>query len=536
MQEDLLNQISITADSTTRIDGGLLLSGPSVTLELQAAPVRYLYSGWQSWSLTAWLKTDHPVHTPRPSILHPMQVDPVHVRDRCPNGSWYGAVELPSGKIIFLGALNLDTHVALSGNDLQGWQETRADGSAPIHWFAAAGDEAEIFQRYSELLGDRLGRGRAASPFKVWCSWYSLYTEIHEEQLLKILADLGDLPFDVFQVDDGWQAGIGNWEANKKFPSGMAALAERIKATGRRAGVWLAPLLITPSSPVYREHPDWLLHRDNGLLVSAGFNWGEPLYALDTTHPGSLEWLAGLMQKVRSWGYDYAKLDFLYAGALPGKRHADMPREAAYRQGLKVIREALGEAYLLTCGAPILPSIGLCDAMRVGPDVGGHYASHRDDMLLMNFAAPGVRNALRTTLHRVWLRPLLHTDPDVVYFRTVLNDLSSSQKSILQDLAVVCNFKATSDVPAWLTPAELAALRNFLGTSPAVTRLGPQTYSIEDRRVDFAPFIDMPAPPGPVTNLQGAIISGLANIILLEKLFDLSGRIALRRALRNHPV
>ena len=26
-------------------------------------------------------------------------------------------------------------------------------------------------------------------------------------------------------------------------------------------------------------------------MASAGFNWGEPLYALDTTHPAVLEWL-----------------------------------------------------------------------------------------------------------------------------------------------------------------------------------------------------------------------------------------------------
>ena len=26
------------------------------------------------------------------------------------------------------------------------------------------------------------------------------------------------------------------------------------------------------------------------------------------------------MQRMRAWGYDYLKLDFLYGGALPGKR------------------------------------------------------------------------------------------------------------------------------------------------------------------------------------------------------------------------
>ena len=218
------------------------------------------------------------------------------------------------------------------------------------------------------------------------------------------------------------------------------------------------------------------------------------------------------MEKVRGWGYEYVKLDFLYAGALPGQRQGDMPREAAYRQGLKVIREALGEAYFLTCGAPVLPSLGLCDGLRVGPDVAGYWTSHRDDDLLMNTATPGTRNAIRTTLQRLWLKPLVQTDPDVAYFRTRLNDLTSEQKQLLQDLAQIAEFKATSDVPAWLTESERAALRLFLERNPAIRKTGRNSYELDGRSVDFGVQISLPALPGPFTYLQGALIGGLANV------------------------
>jgi alpha-galactosidase len=192
-------------------------------------------------------------------------------------------VELPNGKVFFLGALGLESHVMLDGQILAGWYET-GDGE----WFLASGDETEFMARYAEILGERLGKGTEKTPYRVWCSWYSLYAEIHENQILKILSDLEDLPFDVFQVDDGWQIGIGDWEANPKFPSGMEKLAEKIKATGRKAGLWLAPLLVVPSSSIYHQHRDWLLHDEKGRLVSAGFNWGEGLFAIDTTHPEAL--------------------------------------------------------------------------------------------------------------------------------------------------------------------------------------------------------------------------------------------------------
>jgi len=242
------------------------------------------------------------------------------------------------------------------------------------------------------------------------------------------------------------------------------------------------------------------------------------------------------MRKVRVWGYDYAKLDFLYAGALPGQRHADMPREAALRNGLKVIRQALGKAYFLTCGTPILPSLGLCDGMRIGPDVADYWITNRDDNLLQNFAIPGARNALRTSLNRLWLQPLVHTDPDVVYFRSTQNELTAEQKALLQELAQVAGFKASSDVPAWLTEAERAALRQFLASRPRVQKVDRYCYKIGKRQVDFGPFLELPSRPGFPKSFEGALLGGLANLPLLMKLFDAAYRRSLRKVLRKNPV
>jgi alpha-galactosidase len=303
----------------------------------------------------------------------------------------------------------------------------------------------------------------------------------------------------------------------------MDGLAARIKATGRKAGLWLAPLLVVPSSILYHEHPDWILRDESGKPVSATFNWGEQLYALDTTHPAVLDWLSALMKQVRAWGYDYIKLDFLYAGALPGKRHVDMPREAAYRQGLSVIRDALGEqAYLLTCGAPILPSLGLCDAMRIGPDVAAQWESYRDAVVLYNPSTPSAKNAIRTSINRLWLSPLLHTDPDVAYFRSKETALTPAQNTMLQDLALVCNFKATSDLPQWLSGSERKVLRAFLTSQPVISRTGRCTFSIDGRPVDFSPAMPMPGKPKGFIALLSVLTGWLGSqpmaLRVLEKL------------------
>jgi len=240
------------------------------------------------------------------------------------------------------------------------------------------------------------------------------------------------------------------------------------------------------------------------------------------------------MKQVRAWGFDYLKLDFLYAGALPGKRHVDMPRETAYRHGLKIMRAAMGaDAFLLTCGAPILPSLGLCDALRVGPDVSGKWEDPRDAVLLYNPTTPGTKNAIRTTVNRLWLQPLVMTDPDVAYFVETENSLSAEQKQLLQDLAIVCNFKATSDLPQWMTPAQRAALRGFLTLDPNVQRLDHSKFKLDERVVDFSCALSLPNPPTGATKIQAALIGWLGNQPLALKMLKRMDDLSLQRRKKN---
>ncbi len=467
--------------------------------------------------------------------MHPREVDPVYSRDVYPNGSWYGALELSPEKVLFLGSLDFNAHVYYEKPNYIGLYETGGN-----NWFLAEGTEMEVLQTYSALLKSKYVKERNREVQRVWCSWYSLYSEIREDTLLKILGDFGKIgelnsfPFNVFQIDDGWQIKVGDWEPNKKFPSGMKFLANKIKETGRKAGLWLAPLILTPSSPVFKEHPGWILRNEKGKYVSAGFNWGEYNFALDTSHPGVLDWLRDLMSKVRSWGFEYVKLDFLYAGALPGKRYKDIPRENAYRLGLEAIREALGDAYFLACGAPILPTLGLCDGLRIGQDVADYWSSPLFDDLLVNFGAPGVRNAICNVVHRFWLKGLLQIDPDVVYFNSKFNFLSPEQKKLLQSLSELCEFKATSDIPQWLQEIEKEGLLQFLVADKNFKQLGPHLFQLDSKAIDFEPYIKLPPPQRFGARILGGLLNMLANIPLVIILMDKLDQAARRKRLSGY--
>jgi alpha-galactosidase len=228
------------------------------------------------------------------------------------------------------------------------------------------------------------------------------------------------------------------------------------------------------------------LKDENGQPVPVGLTWEGVPYALDVSHPEVLKWLDQLIRKVRGWGYDYLKLDFLYAGAAPGKRYQNISREVAYRNAMQVMREAAGDAYILACGAPIVPSLGLCDGIRVGPDVSPYWLNKALSVWLNNPNDPCTQNSIRTSFHRLWLKPLVNIDPDVMFFRSKFNWLKPDEKQLLLDLGTISGFKATSDLPQWMNRQELDSLRSYLETDINIRKISRYKYQLNDREVDFS--------------------------------------------------
>jgi alpha-galactosidase len=460
--------------------GGCIAHAGAVAIAYPHRAERFYRHGWHSFSSARWLSVAQPVAIVPIEELRLGGDDPVYaLRDRH-GGSAVGAVESGAeDQVLLLGALDVGGRVEWDGGELTGAFEGPAGD-----WFFAYGAEDDVFAHYAALLARRLGARRRTIP-RTWTSWYSFSADVDEERLQGVLDGVAALPFDCFMVDDGWQRSIGDWLPSERFPSGMDGFATRTRRAGLVPGIWLAPFLAQRTAPVLREHPDWFVHDDEGRPVRAGRNWGDDYFGLDLTHPDALAFVAGTIRTVVGWGYGLLKLDFLFSGAIPGRRREDVARERAYRRGVEVIREAAGEdVLLLACGAPIVPSLGVFDSIRIGPDVAPWWenplARH-----LQTLAEPGTRNAIATSVHRLWLRPLINTDPDVVYFRARYQMLLREQQRCLQDLAHVCGVRSTSDPPGWLDPAERAALERFLAQQPTVRRLGRYRFSLDGRDVDF---------------------------------------------------
>lgn len=291
------------------------------------------------------------------------------------------------------------------------------------------GTKDEVFDGYFDRLGIEKPREKKMCGYT---SWYNLFGKIDETSVMRDLDGLAkaDLGATVFQIDDGYQAAVGDWleTDSEKFPSGMKKLCDEIHARGFKAGLWLAPYLCAKKSRVAAEHPDWLLKKD-GRPVTGNVGWGGA-YVLDSTLSEVNEYLAKVFDVVLGeWGYDMVKLDFLYAAALfpkDGKTRGELMTNA-----MKFLRARVGKKLLLGCGVPLFPAFGTCDFCRVGSDVDLNFRERLFSRFTNNEIV-STYNAMTSSAFRHHLDGRAFTcDPDVFFLRDNNIKFTQGQKELL---------------------------------------------------------------------------------------------------------
>jgi len=424
------------------------------------APARFFKHGYQSWSAS------HPIavgtYTHRRDDLsriarvnHQSEVNRPQDAPEGATSEQFTIVESASSRARFLAgfidaAHQLTTITVRTPNQvmarallddvlLQSGEEREIE---PLAFWRSDDSAARIASRFAAMLGDTM-RARVSAPYqRGWCSWYHYFHAITEDAIRSNLRALKDLrseyPVEVVQLDDGYQAALGDWDrANEKFPSGLKKLASEIRDAGFIAGIWTAPFFAARDSLLMREHGDWFIkHRETGEPLRTGYNpnWTNSddkyAYALDPSHPEFASHLERLFRKiVEDFGYDYLKLDFLYAAAAEGIRHDPaMTRAETLRRGLETIRRGAGErTFILGCGCPLGAAVGIVDGMRIGPDVAPYWGASAGAT-----GEPGTALAIDAILARSFMhRRLWLNDPDCLMLRAKQTRLSNDEREAL---------------------------------------------------------------------------------------------------------
>ncbi len=150
------------------------------------------------------------------------------------------------------------------------------------------------------------------------------------------------LKLDYWWIDAGWYpnngvwTNTGTWEIDKKrFPEGLAAVADYAHAKGTKLIVWFEPERVTPGTTLYNDHPEWLL----SVTPTADFPPSQKGWKLlNLGDPAALHWVTDHVDRMISEQHiDIYRQDFNMQ-ALPFWRAHD----AKDRQGITEIRYVTG--------------------------------------------------------------------------------------------------------------------------------------------------------------------------------------------------
>jgi alpha-galactosidase len=466
-----------------------------------AADLSFFSNGWQSWSYSGAYQPNQKMRRSRLGILQePMVINPgtpVYKKPGRFSSDFFGVLADQSRKKgLLVGFLSQKQHfgtiaVNASGENpqLEMWANgdfSRLDPGCCMRtdWALVGTVDFEAVQPlepYLDAVADEHQITDLPESPVGWCSWYYYYQDISEKTIrgnLKRARELNkELPLQVFQIDDGFQTKVGDWFSfSPGFPDGTVSIAADIKSAGMKPGIWLAPFILEPGSLTAREHPEWLLRTAKGNPVRTGFVWNSLGAALDITIPEALNYACEVVRRaVEDWGFEYLKLDFLYAAALQGVySDSSKTRAQVMRTGLEALREAAGEnTFLVGCGAPLGSVLGLVDAMRISADVSGDW---KPGHLNISFPfrnephMPSARNAIQNIITRApfhgkwWIN-----DPDCLLVRTDSN----------------------------LTLAEIQALATAISLSGGSIFISDDLTALEPERIELASFLLPPMNQAP---------------------------------------
>ncbi len=234
---------------------------------------------------------------------------------------------------------------------------------SPSAWIGAfAGDldsAAAVMHKYLRDLV--LPKTDDAFPWVQYNTWFSWYCELDAATLLAEAEIAADLGIEVFYVDAGWwvgnpvrrdrfSSGLGNWVENRdKFPDGLKAFADGIRAKGMHFGLWVEPERVDLRTVTTGSwQPEWIARESEGRYIRCEWPTDTDTAWLCFGHPEAqdwaTEWIGAL---VADLGIRWLKWDSNYWGVCtsPDHGHGVGDAEAAQVEGVQIVMARLRQRF-----------------------------------------------------------------------------------------------------------------------------------------------------------------------------------------------
>lgn len=183
-------------------------------------------------------------------------------------------------------------------------------------------------------------------------NWEATYFDFNEEKLTEIAREASGLGIEMLVMDDGWfghresdNSSLGDWQVNEeKLKGGLPFLAEEVKKTGMKLGIWFEPEMISPDSKLFDSHPDWAIQIPGREITQS-----REQYVLDFSREEVVDTVYRMMADIlRSADISYVKWDMnrqlttIGSAALPEDRQGELYHRyvlGVYRMQERLCRE-----------------------------------------------------------------------------------------------------------------------------------------------------------------------------------------------------
>ena len=128
---------------------------------------------------------------------------------------------------------------------------------------------SKLSQNFHRCIRKHVCRGQYAdAPRPVLVnSWEANYFDFTGESIVALANQAAKIGIDMLVLDDGWfgqrnddNTSLGDWTVNEdKLGCTMAELIAKVNQAGVKFGLWIEPEMVSETSVLYLEHPDWAL-------------------------------------------------------------------------------------------------------------------------------------------------------------------------------------------------------------------------------------------------------------------------------------
>ena len=315
---------------------------------------------------------------------------------------------------------------------------------------------------YKPITKDSVITG-ANAGFGTYYPWLFQFDEKDLcEELECMQNQLGDFGINSFIIDLEWVRsdtwGSKNFAGDhftpdlNRYPSGIAAVAQKIKDTGLVPILWFGISCEARMNEEMLAHPEIILADDDSQWCGR--------YFLDLTHPYVLDhYLPRFFQQILDWGFEAGKWDLIGETYSILEAHHDklynpyLTSPEILRNVMKKAREFFGDRfYLCQCGAPGQTELSfgadIADCCRIGRDLWS-WENFREQLLH--------KLCSHYPLHNV----MFYCDPD----HTIIADkrITAADTCLFDSSERIESITTSDEAISRLTPVALLGLCTNIG-------------------------------------------------------------------------